>query len=68
MATAKQEVQKVLDTFPRKPPGGHQYHLYVLQRIERGRADMRRAGRVIPREEVERRMNSHQSMSISDDR
>lgn len=33
-----------------------QYHLYVLQRIERGRAEVR-AGRVIPRDEVERRMN-----------
>ena len=68
MATAKQQVQTVLDSLPEETSlEDIQYHLYVLQRIERGRADVR-AGRVIPREEVERRMNSHQSMSISDDR
>jgi predicted transcriptional regulator len=56
MATAKQEVQKVLDTLPEETSlEDIQYHLYVLQRVERGRQDIE-AGRVIPQEEVERRM------------
>lgn len=32
-----------------------QYHLYVLQRIERGRSDVR-AGRLIPEDEIEQRL------------
>jgi predicted transcriptional regulator len=56
MATAKQEVLKVLDTLPEDASlEDIQYHLYVLQRIERGRQDVE-AGRVIPNDEVERRM------------
>jgi predicted transcriptional regulator len=56
MATAKQEVQKVLDTLPEETSlEDIQYHLYVLQRVERGRQDIK-AGRVIPQDEVERRM------------
>jgi predicted transcriptional regulator len=56
MATAKQEVQKVLDTLPEETSlEDIQYHLYVLQRVERGRQDIE-AGRVIPQDEVERRM------------
>lgn len=56
MATAKQEVLKVLDTLPEDASlEDIQYHLYVLQRIERGRQDVE-AGRVIPQDEVERRM------------
>jgi predicted transcriptional regulator len=56
MATAKQEVQKVLDTLPEETSlEDIQYHLYVLQRVERGRQDIE-AGRVIPHDEVERRM------------
>lgn len=56
MATAKQEVQKVLDTLPDETSlEDIQYHLYVLQRVERGRQDIE-AGRVIPQDEVERRM------------
>jgi len=56
MATAKQEVQKVLDTLPEETSlEDIQYHLYVLQRVERGRQDIE-AGRVIPQAEVERRM------------
>ncbi len=38
MTTAKQEVQKVLATLPDETSlEDIQYHLYVLQRIERGR-------------------------------
>jgi predicted transcriptional regulator len=56
MATAKQEVLKVLDTLPEDASlEDIQYHLYVLQRIERGRQDVE-AGRVISDDEVERRM------------
>jgi predicted transcriptional regulator len=56
MATAKQEVLKVLDTLPEDASlEDIQYHLYVLQRIERGRQDVE-AGRVVPQDEVERRM------------
>jgi len=56
MATAKQEVLKVLDTLPEDASlEDIQYHLYVLQRIERGRQDVE-AGRVIAQDEVERRM------------
>ena len=56
MATAKQEVQKVLDTLPEETSlEDIQYHLYVLQRVERGRQDIE-AGRVIPEDEVEPRM------------
>ena len=56
MATAKQDVRKVLDNLPDDASlEDIQYHLYVLQRIERGRLDVE-AGRVIPQDEVERRM------------
>ena len=56
MATAKQDARKVLD---RLPEGASlediQYHLYVLQRIERGREDVQ-AGRIVPQDGVERRL------------
>ena len=56
MATAKQDVQKVLEKLPDEASlEDIQYHLYVLQRIERGREDIE-AGRVIPQDEVEARM------------
>lgn len=54
--TTKQDVQRVLDHLPEETSlEDVQYHLYVLQRIERGRKDIE-AGRVIPQAEVERRM------------
>ena len=57
MATPKQEVRKVLETLPEEASlEDIQYHLYVLQRIERGRRDVE-AGRVISQDEVERRMS-----------
>jgi len=56
MASAKQEVRKVLDRLPEEASlEDIQYHLYVLQRIEQGRKDIE-AGRVLPRDEVEKRM------------
>jgi len=56
MATVKQEVQKVLDALPDETSlEDIQYHLFVLQKIGRGRQDIE-AGRVIPQDEVERRM------------
>jgi len=57
MATAKQEVRKILDTLPEEASlEDIQHHLYVLQRIERGRQDVR-AGRVLSHDEVEKRMS-----------
>lgn len=56
MATAKQHAQKVLDTLPDETSLEEiQYHLYVLQRVERGRRDIG-AGRVVAQDEIERRM------------
>ena len=57
MANAKQDVRKVLDALPEEASlEDIQYHLYVLQRIEKGREDIA-AGRVVAQEEVERRMS-----------
>lgn len=56
MATAKQDVRKILDSLPEEASlEDIQYHLYVLQRIERGRQDVE-AGRIVPQDEVERRL------------
>ncbi len=56
MATAKQDVRRVLDGLPEEASlEDIQYHLYVLQRIERGREDVE-AGRVMPQDEVEQRL------------
>lgn len=56
MSTAKQEAQRVLEKLPDESSlEDIQYHLYVLQRIERGRRDVK-AGRLVSQEEVERRM------------
>jgi len=54
--TAKQEVERVLSRLPEDASlEDEQYHLYVLQHIERGRRDIEE-GRVLSPEEVERRM------------
>jgi predicted transcriptional regulator len=54
--TAKQDVRRVLDGLPEEASlEDIQYHLYVLQRIERGREDVE-AGRVLPQDEVEQRL------------
>lgn len=56
MATAKQDARKILDGLPEEASlEDIQYHLYVLQRLRRGREDVE-AGRVIPHDEVEKRM------------
>jgi hypothetical protein len=56
MPTAKQEAQKVLDTLPDEASlEDIQYHLYVLQRIERAREEVA-AGQTVSEEEAERRM------------
>jgi predicted transcriptional regulator len=56
MATAKQDARKVLEKLPDEASlEDIQYHLYVLQRIERGREDAE-AGRVVSQGEVERRL------------
>jgi len=54
--TAKQDVRRVLDGLPEEASlEDIQYHLYVLQRIERGREDVE-AGRVLAQDEVEQRL------------
>ncbi|MBV8198996.1 MAG: hypothetical protein JOZ15_00075 [Acidobacteria bacterium] len=56
MPNAKQEVLKLLETLPEESSlEDIQYHLYVLQCVERGRQDIA-AGRTLPQEEAERRM------------
>ena len=56
MATAKQDARKVLDGLPEEASlEDIQYHLYVLQRIERGRQDVA-AGRVVSQDDVEQRL------------
>ncbi len=52
----EQDVRRVLDGLPEEASlEDIQYHLYVLQRIERGREDVE-AGRVLPQDEVEQRL------------
>ena len=56
MQTAKQEVSKLLAQLPKDCSlEDIQYHLYVLQKIERGLKDAEE-GRVYTQEEVEKRM------------
>lgn len=56
MLTVKQEVSKLLRRLPESCSlEDVQYHLYVLQKIERGSKDAEE-GRVFSQEEVERRM------------
>ena len=56
MLSTKEEVLRVLDTLPEDVSlEDVQYHLYVLQHIDRARMDVD-AGRVIAQDEAERRM------------
>ena len=56
MAPAKQNVRRLLDCLLEEASlEDTQYHLYVLQCIERGREDIE-AGRVLPQGEVEQRL------------
>jgi predicted transcriptional regulator len=57
MQTAKQEVSKLLSRLPEDCTFEDvQYHLYVLQKIERGLKDAKE-GRVYSQEEVEKMMS-----------
>lgn len=57
MSTAKDEVHRLLDRLPNDATFEDiQYHIYVREKIERGRDDVRE-GRVVTQEEAERRMN-----------
>jgi predicted transcriptional regulator len=56
MATAKEEVRKLLDQIPDDSSFEDiQYHIYVREKIERGIKDAEEA-RILSQEEVERRM------------
>ena len=56
MKTGKEEVRKLLDQLPEDASlEDIQYHIYVRQKIQKG-LDAASEGKVIPREEVERRM------------
>lgn len=56
MASAKHDARKILDGLPEEASlEDIQYHLYVLQRIERGREDVA-AGRIVSQDEVEQRL------------
>ncbi len=55
MQTAKQEVGKLLEQLPEETTlEDIQYHLYVLQKVQRGLNDIRE-GRVYTQEEMEKR-------------
>jgi len=56
MATAKEEVRKMLEELPDDASFEDiQYHIYVREKVERGLEDVR-AGRLLSQDEVERRM------------
>lgn len=57
MATAKEEVRKMLEQLPDESSFEDiQYHIYVREKVERGRRDAQE-GRTLSQEEVERRMS-----------
>jgi predicted transcriptional regulator len=57
MSTAKEEVRKMLDQLPDDASFEDiQYHIYVLEKIERGLKDIEE-GRLLSQEEVEQRMS-----------
>ena len=56
MATAKEELRKMLDSLPNDANWEDiQYSIYVRERIERGRREADE-GKLIDQEEIERRM------------
>jgi predicted transcriptional regulator len=56
MATAKDQVRKLLDQIPDDSSFEDiQYHIYVREKVERGLKDAEE-GRVLSQDEVERRM------------
>ncbi len=57
MSTPKDEVRKLLDRLPDEASFEDiQYHIYVREKVERGLKDVEE-GRVLSRQEVERRMS-----------
>ena len=56
MATAKEEIRKLLDTLPDDATWEDvQYSIYVRERVERGRCEAEQAG-LVDQEEIESRM------------
>jgi len=56
MASAKEEVRKLLDQIPDDSSFEDiQYHIYVREKVERGLKDVEQ-GRVLSQEEIEHRM------------
>ncbi len=56
MGKAKDQVRHILESLPEDTSlEDIQYHIYVRQKIEQGLADIE-AGRVVPHEEVQRRL------------
>ncbi len=56
MGKAKDQVRLILEGLPEDASlEDIQYHIYVRQKIEQGLADVE-AGRVVPHEEVQRRL------------
>lgn len=56
MATAKEEIRKLLDTLPDDATWEDvQYSIYVRERVERGRGTAEQAG-LVDQEEIESRM------------
>ncbi len=56
MATAKEEIRRILDTLPNDASWEDiQYSIYVRERIERGRREADE-GKIVDQEEIERRM------------
>jgi predicted transcriptional regulator len=57
METAKEQVQQILEELPENASlEDIQYHIYVRQKIQQGLDDVE-AGRVVPHEEVEKRLS-----------
>jgi len=57
METAKEQVQQILEELPESASlEDIQYHIYVRQKIQQGLEDVE-AGRVVPHEEVEKRLS-----------
>jgi len=57
METAKEQVQQILEELPENASLEEiQYHIYVRQKIQQGLDDVH-AGRVVPHEEVEKRLS-----------
>ena len=56
MATAKEEIRKLLDTLPDDATWEDvQYSIYVRERVERGRREAEQAG-LVDQEEIESRI------------